>query len=158
MEKFHIICVDDQPEILFQLAHELSEFTGWLKIKICSDAQSAQDYLDKLDQRGGYACVVISDQNMPGQNGVDWLQNLSIDGRFRHTKKVMLSQNPSQQVLIDAINLAQVARFFIKPWEREELVHEVRVLLTEYIFEKGIDYAPWQQYLDQETMLKHLRE
>ena len=158
MEKFHIICVDDQPEILFQLAHELSDFSDWLKIKICLDAQSAQGYLDKLDQRGGYACVVISDQNMPGQNGVDWLQNLSIDGRFSHTKKVMLSQNPSQQVLIDAINLAQVDRFFIKPWVREELVHEVRVLLTEYVFDKGIDYAPWQQHLDQETVFKHLHE
>ncbi|TVO39491.1 response regulator [Vibrio algivorus] len=157
MEKFHIICVDDQPEVLFQLAHDLAEFTDWVKIKICSDAESAQEYLEKLDQDGRYACVILSDQNMPTQNGVDWLQNLAKDRRFHHTKKVMLSQRPTQQVFIDAINLAQVDRFFIKPWDEQELVHEVRVLLTEYIFDTGIDYAPLQQHLDQDTVLKRLR-
>ncbi|WP_089138682.1 response regulator [Vibrio rumoiensis] len=157
MEKFHIVCVDDQPEILFQLAHDLSELASWVKIKICPDAQSAQEYLERLDQEGGYICVILSDQNMPIQSGVDWLQNLVTDRRFRHTKKVMLSQNPSQQALIDAINLAQVDRFFIKPWDSDELLHEVRVLLTEYIFDKGIDYEPLQQHLDADTVLKFLR-
>lgn len=157
MDRFTIICVDDQPEMLFQLAHDLAEFSDWVKIKICSDAKSAQESLEKLDQDGRYACVVLSDQNMPGQNGVDWLQSLAKDRRFRHTKKVMLSQSPTQQVFIDAINLAQVDRFFIKPWDQEELIHEVRVLLTEYVFDKGIDYEPLQQHLDQDTVRKFLR-
>lgn len=64
MDRFTIICVDDQPEMLFQLAHDLAEFSDWVKIKICSDAQSAQESLEKLDQDGRYACVVLSDQNI----------------------------------------------------------------------------------------------
>lgn len=157
MEKFHIICVDDQPEMLFQLAHDLADFSDWVKIKICPDASSAQSWIEKLDQDGKYACVVVSDQNMPGQNGVDWLQVLAADRRFRHTKKVMLSQNPTNEVLIEAINKAHIDRFFAKPWDAAELTHEVRVLLTEYVFEKGINYESLQKHLDPETVFKYLQ-
>lgn len=157
MEKFHIICVDDQPEVLFQLAHDLAEFSDWVKIKLCSDAFNAQSWIDKLDQEGCYACVIVSDQHMPGLDGVDWLQELANDRRFCHTKTVMLSQNPNNQMLIDAINKAHIDRFFCKPWDSECLVIEVRILLTEYIFEKGIEYEPWQAFLDPETIFKYLQ-
>ncbi|MFV0574121.1 MAG: two-component system response regulator [Vibrio sp.] len=158
MDRFHVICVDDQTDILFQLVHDLAPLAKWVNIKPCSDAQSAQAWLEKIDSEGNYPCVVVSDHNMPGQNGVDWLQTVSLDRRFRHTKKVMLSKTPTNEMLIEAINKAYVDRFFAKPWDKDELLHQVRVLLTEYIFDKGIDYAPLQKNLDPETVFKYLQD
>ena len=60
------------------------------------------------------------------------------------------------KVLLDAINKAHVDCFFVKPWDEEALVNEVRILVTEYVFEKGLDYMPLRDKLDSDMILKYL--
>lgn len=156
MDVLNIVCVDDKPEVVFKLLHDLSIFSDWIKVKQCFNADEAQAWLEKLDRKGEFVSVVISDQNMPGKHGIDLLVWLSSDRRFRHTKTLMLTNNPTMKVLLDAINKAHVDRFFVKPWDEEALVNEVRILVTEYVFEKGLDYMPLRDKLDSDMILKYL--
>jgi response regulator RpfG family c-di-GMP phosphodiesterase len=59
--------------------------------------------------------LVISDHNMPGMNGVEFLKII----RERHPDvvRIMLTGDPDPQIIIRSINEGEVYRFIRKPWD-----------------------------------------
>ncbi len=156
MDKLNVICVDDKPDMVLALVHDLAELNDWVRFQSCYSAEDALQVMAKLDSQGFEIGLVISDQHMPGKNGVQLLESIAQDGRFRHTKTMMLSGNASKDILLDAINLAHVDRFYEKPWDKDVLLTHARELLTEYVFARGIDYMALQSKLDAGVILKHM--
>lgn len=157
MEKLNIICVDDQREVLSAVLQDLEPLCFWLNIEDCESASEALDLMDDLDANGEYVALVISDHVMPEKTGVELLTEISADTRFVHTKKVLLTGQATHSDTINAINNAGINRYFEKPWGTRELVECVRTLVTEFIFDKGLDYTEWQSNLDQSVVLSRLR-
>ncbi len=93
---------------------------------------------------------------MPGKSGVELLTDLSVDTRFKHTKKVLLTGQATHQDTIVAINRARIERYFEKPWQANELREAVRQLVTEFVFDQGLDYAEWGEELAQDVVLARL--
>ena len=114
--------------------------------------------IEDIDSAGDYLAVVISDHIMPGTTGVDFLISLKKDPRFRNTKKVLLTGLATHQDTIEAINKAQLDKYIEKPWKKEDLLHKIRVLLTSYMVEEGIDYDAYMDVLDAETLYELLRK
>lgn len=112
--------------------------------------------MDELDAEGEYVALVVSDHVMPGMTGVELLTEVSKDGRFVHTKKILLTGQATHQDAISAINQARIESYFEKPWQAEVLVSTVRNLITEYIFDMGLDHTQWLEALDQQVVLKRL--
>jgi len=71
--------------------------------------------------------LVISDFNMPGMNGVEFLNRLREE--HPHTLRIILSGHADLGVVLSAINDAEVFRFILKPWIDEELVMTVESAL-----------------------------
>lgn len=46
--------------------------------------------------------------------------------------RILVSAVPTTDTLVDAINRAQIFRFILKPWKREELVQAVREGIARY--------------------------
>ncbi len=157
MEKLNILCVDDQREVLSAVLQDLEPLSGWLNIEDCESASEALELMDELDANGEYVALVISDHVMPEKTGVELLTEISQDVRFSNTKKVLLTGQATHTDTINAINGAGINRYFEKPWGTEELIGCVRTLVTEFIFAQGLDYAEWQNELDQTVLLNHLR-
>ncbi|GAA5647476.1 response regulator [Vibrio proteolyticus] len=157
MEKLNVICVDDQREVLSAVLQDLSPLSGWLNIEDCESAEEVLELMDELDAEGEWIAVLISDHVMPGKTGVELLEEVSRDSRFSHTKKVLLTGQATHADTIHAINHAGIQRYFEKPWQPTELVECVRTLVTEFIFEQGLDYVELQQHLDQTVVLSRLR-
>ncbi|WP_165311507.1 response regulator [Vibrio ziniensis] len=156
MEKLNIICVDDQREVLSAVLQDLEPLCFWLNIEDCESASEALDLMDELDSDGEHIALVISDHVMPEKTGVEFLTEISGDPRFTHTKKVLLTGQATHSDTINAINSAGINRYFEKPWGTSELIECVRTLVTEYIFDIGLDYTEWQSDLDQSVLLKKL--
>ena len=157
MEKLNLICVDDQREVLSAVLQDLERLSNWLNIEDCESADEALELMDDFDADGEFVAVVISDHVMPGKTGVELLTEISKDDRFSQTKKILLTGQATHQDTITAINLARVESYFEKPWNADVLCERVRTLVTEYIFDKGLDYTDYQNELDQLVVLQRLR-
>ncbi|TCI04641.1 response regulator [Corallincola luteus] len=157
METINIVCVDDQPEVLDAVIKDLSTLAVHFNIEEAESADECLDLLDELEARGELVGLVISDHVMPGTSGVDLLGQISEDGRFAHTKKILLTGQATHKDTINAINAARIDHYFEKPWQVDELTDTCRRLLTEFILDQGLDYEEILPALDQPTLYKKLK-
>ncbi|MDF4891993.1 response regulator, partial [Vibrio parahaemolyticus] len=106
---------------------------------------------------GEMIALIISDHVMPGKTGVELLTDVSKDGRFGFTRKVLLTGQATHTDTINAINSAGIDRYFEKPWQASQLIECVRNLVTQYIFDVGLDYNQYHEHLDQSVVFERLR-
>lgn len=158
MAKPNIICVDDQRDILATLKKELLFFRDLIKVYYCESAEEAATIMDEIDDESGHVAVIVCDHVMPGKSGVDFLSEVKDDNRFPNTKKLLLTGLATHEDTIEAINKAKIDRYIGKPWETHDLINKIRVLLTEYILEEGLDYNDYLTILDQDTLYTQLRK
>jgi C4-dicarboxylate-specific signal transduction histidine kinase len=81
---------------------------------------SPNEALTLLEQRRGEIGVVLSDQRMPGMSGVELLERartLAPDA-----KRMLVTAYADMQAVVDAVNRGQVTRYFVKPWDRAEML------------------------------------
>ncbi|MFN5169195.1 MAG: response regulator [Cyclobacteriaceae bacterium] len=158
MEKLFIILVEDQPEVLRAIASDLQEFEDDFVIEECQSADEAWEVMERIEKRGGYIPLIVSDHVMPNQTGVEFLSRVHRDTRFVHTRRILLTGLATHQDTIRAINQAAIHLYIEKPWKREDLVASAKRLITEYLFDLGIDYQPYQRYLDSGVLLQRMRK
>ncbi len=157
MEKLTIVCVDDQRTVLNTLTKDLAGLEKYLEIEECDGGAEALDVLDEIDAEGKYAAIIISDHVMPEMTGVEFLTEVYKDSRFRHTRKILLTGLATQKDTIEAINKAGIHRYLEKPWNKENLLQNIKELLTEYLFDMGLAYEPFREILDQPTLYERLK-
>lgn len=157
MEKPIIICVDDQREVLASVTRDLKVFHEWTVLEECESVAEAWTLLDELDVEGAPVALLVCDHIMPGTNGVDFLTELTRDGRFGRTKKILLTGQASHKDTIDAVNRARIDYYLEKPWQAKELQDICRRLLTEYLFDTGRYSEEFRTYADPSIFLQRLK-
>jgi two-component system chemotaxis response regulator CheY len=158
MEKINIIVIEDQREVLQAIGKDLIVLEGTFMVEECESAAEAREVMDDIERRGDYVGLIISDQVMPNQTGVNFLIEIHNDRRFTGTRKMLLTGLATHHDTIEAINKASIDRYISKPWKREELLAAVQKLLTEFILEKGIDYKRYLDFLDKTILFEKLRK
>ena len=122
-----ILAVDDDESIRESLRRLLST-DGYQVLT----AESGEEGLEIL-RASPDVQLVISDHNMPGMSGVDFLKLV----RSRHpaVMRVMLTADPDPETVVRSINEGEVYRFIRKPWDnamlREMLYFAFETLLLE---------------------------
>lgn len=81
-------------------------------------AGSGQAALALLEREGEMA-LVVSDQRMPGMSGIELLAE--IREAYPDTIRMIISAYTEVHELIEAINKAEVYRYFVKPWTEDQL-------------------------------------
>ena len=118
-----VLLVDDEPVVLTSLRETLRPEGFTIAL-----ANSAREALE-LARLHTFA-VVVSDYQMPEMNGVDLLAEIR---KLRpEAGRILVSAVPTAECMIDAVNEAQISRFILKPWRREELVQAVRDAAARY--------------------------
>ncbi|GAA0799612.1 response regulator [Spirilliplanes yamanashiensis] len=111
-----VLVVDDEPEVLETLAHQLREFRT-------VPAVDGVDALRVLEREGPFAAVVC-DMRMPHMDGIELLGEMSL--RWPDTVRVLHTAQADVAAAIAAINDGQVFRFVRKPSPTAQLRSIVR--------------------------------
>lgn len=109
---YRIMIVDDEENVLKALQRSLRSET--CEIETYTDGASA------LKRAMVANCeMIISDYRMPGMNGVELLKE--IKELQPDAVRIILSGYADIDVILAAINDAEIYRFILKPWHTEEL-------------------------------------
>ena len=112
MHQRTILIVDDEEMILKAISRTLRNENYNL-----FTAASGEEGLKLLEMRE--FDLVISDQNMPGMDGVTFLQKVKAEQP--HALTIMLTGEKEIRVAMEAINDAGVYKFILKPWDDDDL-------------------------------------
>ncbi|MEO6708416.1 MAG: HD domain-containing phosphohydrolase [Planctomycetota bacterium] len=114
--RFKVLVVDDAPEVLEALERSLRP-----RFDVAT-AGNVPAALELMEQQGPFA-VVISDQEMPGMKGTEFLAE--IHRRFPEAVGIMLTGVVNVDVAIQALHTGKVLRFLEKPCPQDELLAAV---------------------------------
>jgi signal transduction histidine kinase len=124
-----IVYVDDDPTNLTVFE---ATFRREMRIVTFNSAEAALKKLPELRD----VAAVLSDQRMPGMSGVTLLE------RSRElvpdAARMLVTAYSDMQAVIDAVNLGQVSRYFVKPWSREELLAALEDAIRVYVLQAKV--------------------
>ncbi|MBS0152228.1 MAG: response regulator [Nitrospira sp.] len=118
-----ILCVDDDLLILEGYKRQLrKEFE-------LTTAVGPEQGMQMVMEQGPFA-VVVSDLNMPGMNGIEFLTQVRT--HEPDTVRMLLTGNAELHTAIDAINQGQIFRFLTKPCAAETFTDALRAGLAQH--------------------------
>jgi len=123
--EYPVLYVDDEKDNLrvFELSFK-QDFT-------ILTAESAKEGLELLSQHP--VAVVLSDQKMPGIEGIEFLRRArELDSR---ALRILVTAYGDARILGDAINDGNIYRYIAKPWEPEDVRLTVRRAIESYALE-----------------------
>jgi two-component system repressor protein LuxO len=132
-----ILFVDDEPEILTALTRLLRS-TDTI-VHTASSAEKGLQMLEQLD-----IDIVISDKNMPGMNGLEFLQKVA--EKWPETVRIMLTAYTELNDVISSINSGRIWSYMKKPWDNEELKLNIQQALN------------YSEVLAERSLLRHTLE
>jgi two-component system chemotaxis response regulator CheY len=117
----HFMVVDDYLNIRTLVKRQLGEF-GFSKITEFERADTAIKFLESRPTPP--VDFIISDWNMPGKTGLDFLQWVRSKDYLKNIPFLILTTENEQAKIISAVS-AGVSNFLLKPWEAEELSKKI---------------------------------
>jgi FixJ family two-component response regulator len=137
-----ILCVDDEPNILQSLKRLLRR-EGYSMLS----ASSGEEAFKLLEDNE--AQLIISDQRMPQMSGTEFLA--SVKEKYPDALRVILTGYTDVDSITESINKGHIYKFFLKPWNDNNLKLEIRQALEQY------DLIKANRHLD-ETVIRQNQE
>jgi putative nucleotidyltransferase with HDIG domain len=91
-------------------------------------ASSGEEGLERIKEKD--ISLVISDERMPGIQGVDFLSR--VKSQSPDTVRILLTGYGDLGVAVRAVNEGNVYRFFTKPWNDEDLKSTIKDAIRQY--------------------------
>ena len=114
-----IVVVDDDPEVLRAVARDLRRQYGeHYRVVRTETGEEAVEAVRTLTERGEAVALMLSDQRMPGLDGVGVLRQVAeIAPR---AKRALLTAYADTDAAIGAINDGRIDYYLLKPWDPPE--------------------------------------
>jgi len=120
-----ILCVDDEELILKALSQELNiHFNNKYLIELAQSAEDALEILDELYKENIKVLVIISDWQMPGMKGDEFL--IKAHEKFPKVIKMLLTGQADPEAIKNAQLHTNLKYTFSKPWESSELIATIK--------------------------------
>ena len=114
-----IVVVDDEPEVLRAVARDVRRrYGGDYRVIRTSSGEEAVDTVRQLVERGDAVALVLSDQRMPGLDGVGTLKG--VQEHAPEAKRALLTAYADTDAAIGAINDGRTDYYLLKPWDPPE--------------------------------------
>lgn len=119
MPKPTLLTVDDDPEVLNAVSRDLrNQYGREYRILRSESGAAALEILRELKERSEPIALLLSDQRMPGMDGVAFLcEAMKLCPK---SKRVLLTAYADTEAAIGAINKSQVDYYLLKPWDPPE--------------------------------------
>lgn len=116
LKKRVVLLVDDDKNLLAGLRRQLHSQP--FEVVTVDGSVAAMAVLKSQD-----VDVVVSDENMPGVSGIEFLSEISKS--FPSTMRIMLSGQAGTEVVLRAVNEGRVFSFLPKPCDTAELAKQI---------------------------------
>ena len=117
-KRFYILYVDDEERSLKQFARVMEEH---FKVLTATNAADGYRLLEEYRDEIG---VLMTDQRMPGEKGVQLLE------KARQLRpriiRILATAYSDIDAAVDAVNTGAIYKYVSKPWEVEQLVQSLR--------------------------------
>ncbi|UCE58455.1 MAG: response regulator [Phycisphaerales bacterium] len=158
MNRYVILCVEDEPEVRSALVRDIELFAQICLIEEAEDAADARDLVSHCLDAGDELALVLCDHLLPGESGVDFLVALNGDETTRPTRKVLVTGQAGLQDTVKAVNQAGLDHYVSEPWAKEDLQGVVRTQLTNFVVEHVDDLLPFVSVLDGVRLMEAMKE
>jgi two-component system, response regulator PhcR len=124
LNRFTIVYVDDEAmarkyfELMFQDNYRI----------ICAD--SANQALKLLDEHADEVALLITDQQMPRDKGIDLIRQVKI--KHPQVTRMLTTAYANLDNAIESVNKGEIYRYVIKPWDIGELREHISAALHLY--------------------------
>ena len=115
----HILVVDDSANIRRMVVDAMNRL-GFNKITTSEDANDALDKLKHFMDTPTPIGLVMSDLNMPGPSGLDFLKTVRADQRFTSLPFMLVTAESEKGAVIQAA-MSGVSAYIVKPFNMETL-------------------------------------
>jgi len=114
-----LLAVDDDVSVLEAVVQDLRrQYGAEYRVMRAASGQAALDTLAQVQVRQEPVALIISDQRMPGMNGVDFLERAR--DLYPEARRVLLTAYADTEAAIRAINSARIHYYLNKPWDPPE--------------------------------------
>ena len=139
MSKPILLVVDDDPDVLSAIARDLrTKYGRDFRVLRAESGTVALELLRELRERGTPVALLLSDQRMPGMDGVTFLSQTMED--FPKAKRALITAYADTEAAINAINQSQVHYYLVKPWDPPE--EKLFPVLDDMLEEWQASYRP----------------
>ena len=152
MNKYVLLCVDDEREVLDSVLADLDPLGDLFDIEAAQSVAEAQEYLHEMQQNQQQLAMILCDHMMPGTLGVDFLVTLNQDEQHKKAKKLLLTGQAGLEATVIAVNQGGLDFYIAKPWQGDELMAHVQELLTDFILANEPDLMRYARGLDAEKI------
>ncbi|WP_064605158.1 response regulator [Photobacterium sp. J15] len=158
MNKYLILCVDDEREVLDSVLHDLSELEEHFIIEAAESVDEAKEVLADTIADHIPLALILCDHIMPGETGIDFLIELKHQSETTLCRRVLLTGQAGLEETVQAVNNASLDYYIAKPWDGNQLKEVVIDQLTTYVIENEKDLMPWARILDTARIMEALSE
>ncbi len=120
----HILVVDDSINIRQIICENLRRL-GFMKMENASDANEAFGKLVQFSKGTTPFTLVLSDLNMPGPSGLDFLKQVRETDKFKTLPFILITTESEKQAVIQAA-MAGVSAYVVKPFNIETLTKRLQ--------------------------------
>ncbi|MDY6971044.1 MAG: response regulator [Thermodesulfobacteriota bacterium] len=118
-----ILCVDDEENVLRSLKRLLRK-SGYRLLT----ASGGEEGLKKLEENDVH--LVMCDQRMVGMSGTEFLARVKV--KYPNAIRIILTGYTEVDSITESINKGHIYKFFLKPWNDQNLALEIRQALDQY--------------------------
>ncbi|QMU28911.1 FAD-dependent oxidoreductase [Adhaeribacter radiodurans] len=114
-----IFVIDDDPQVLRAIERDLrKKYRKEYRILTAESGEEALEIVKELKLKSEVVALFLSDQRMPGLQGVDFLEQAKEN--YPDAKRVLLTAYSDTNAAIQAINKVQLDYYLMKPWDPPE--------------------------------------
>ncbi|MEJ2293020.1 MAG: response regulator, partial [Deinococcales bacterium] len=134
-----LMAVDDDREVLGAVASDLKRRYGErYRILQADSGATALELSRKLELRNEPVALFLADQRMPQLSGTDFLAQAA--EVFPEAKRILLTAYADTDAAIEAINLARIDYYLLKPWHPPE--EKLYPVLDDFLDDWQAHYRP----------------
>ncbi|SHO57158.1 response regulator [Vibrio quintilis] len=147
-QRYLILCVDDEREILDSVSQDLDIFEEHFTLEAAESVSEAREVIAEYEQQGIKLALILCDHIMPEQTGIEFLIELNQHAPTLNSRKVLLTGQAGLDDTVEAINHACLDFYISKPWQGDQLREVVKNQLTQYMIKNESDLTGWMPILN----------
>ncbi|MBC85949.1 MAG: hypothetical protein CL677_02130 [Bdellovibrionaceae bacterium] len=126
----HFLVVDDSPSIRDLIVRSINRM-GFTKVDVAKDVNQAWSKIEKKMVDGNLYDFIVSDLNMPGPNGLEFLKRSRSTELVKELPFLLITTESEKALVVQAV-MAGVSEYVVKPFDYETFSKKIIAAYTKH--------------------------